>query len=232
MLKRVSWYRPADTVLFLPATPNGELAEMARKVVEEESPRLGLSIRVIEKGGVSLKRTLVRTDLAAGDPCKQADCQACLSNPGEGGGLLHQRSGALYRGTCSLCAALGRSTVYHGESGYNGYTRIGDHGGDIRTGDLSNAFAKHLLEDHPEATAEEARGAIKFEVLRTFEKPLERQVAEAVAIQNCKADLVLNSKAEWEQPAVERLIVTRELPDQEERRGGAGRARRLRGAQQ
>ena len=41
LLKRVSWYRPADTVLFLPATPNGELAEMARKVVEEESPRLG-----------------------------------------------------------------------------------------------------------------------------------------------------------------------------------------------
>ena len=29
---------------------------------------------------------------------------------------------------------------------------------------------------------------------------------------------MLNSKAEWEQPAVERLIVTRELPDQEERR--------------
>ena len=232
LLKRVSWYRPADAVLFLPATPDGELAEMARKVVDEEAPRLGLRIRVVEKGGISLKRALVRTDLAAGDPCKQTDCQACLSNPGEGGGLLHQRSGALYRGTCKLCAALGRSTVYHGESGYNGYTRLGDHGGDIRTGDLSNAFAKHLLEDHPEATALEVQTAINFEILRTFDKPLERQVAEAVAIQNCKADLVLNSKAEWEQPAVERLIVTRELPDQEERRGGMGRGRRQRGAQQ
>ena len=61
---------------------------------------------------------------------------------------------------------------------------------------------------------------------------LRSQVAEAVAIQNCKADLVLNSKAEWEQPTVERLIVTRELPDQEERRGGMGRGRRHRGAQQ
>ena len=153
--------------------------------------------------------------------CKQVDCQACISNPGVGGGLLHQRSGALYRGTCKLCAAVGRSTVYHGESGYNGYTRIDDHGGDIKAGNLSNAFAKHLTEDHPEATAMEIQTAIKFEVLRTFEKPLERQVAEAVAIQNCKADRVLNSKAEWEQPAVERLIVTRELPDQGERRGAA-----------
>ena len=70
-------------------------------------------------------------------------------------------------------------------------------------------------------------------MLRTFEKPLERQVAEAVAIQSCKADMVLNSKAEWEQPAVERLIVTRELPEQMGRGGGArgrggGRGRQAR----
>ena len=99
---------------------------------------------------------------------------------------------------------------------------------------LSTSWAKHLLEDHPEATAREVQTAINFEILKTFEKPLERQVAEAVAIQNCKADLVLNSKAEWEQPAVERLIVTRDLPDQEERRigVGVGRGRRQRGAQQ
>ena len=56
----------------------------------------------------------------------------------------------------------------------------------------------------------------------TYEKPLERQVAEAVAIQRCQADQLLNSKSEWEQPAVERLIVTRELPEQEERRRGGG----------
>ena len=74
--------------------------------------------------------------------------------------------------------------------------------------------------------------AISFEVIRTFEKPLERQVAEAVAIQSCKADKLLNSKSEWEQPAVERLIVTRELPEQDERRGGGvrGRGRHQRGA--
>ena len=119
-----------------------------------------------------------------------------------------------------------------GESGYNGYTRLDEHTVDIKAGNPSNAFAKHLLEDHPTATALERQGAISFEVLRTFEKLLERQVAEAVAIQICKADLVLNSKAEWEQPAVERLIVTRDLPDQDERRGGVGRGRRQRGAQQ
>ena len=64
-----------------------------------------------------------------------------------------------------------------GESGYNGYTRLDEHTVDIKAGNPSNAFAKHLLEDHPTATALERQGAISFEVLRTFEKPLERQVA-------------------------------------------------------
>ena len=222
LLKRVSWYRPADTVLFLPATPGGELAEQARKVLEEEAPRLGMSIRVVERAGISVKRQLAKTDLAAGEPCKQLDCLACISNPGEGGGLRHQRAGVLYRGTCKICAAQGRSTIYYGESGYNGYTRLGEHGADVRTGDLTNAFAKHLHEDHPEAAAGQVQDVISFEVIRTYEKPLERQVAEAVAIQRCQADQLLNSKSEWEQPAVERLIVTRELPEQEERRRGGG----------
>ena len=53
-----------------------------------------------------------------------------------------------------------------------------------------------VLEDHPESAALEVQNVINFEILSTFEKPFERQVAEAVAIQNCKADLVLNSKAE------------------------------------
>ena len=166
LLKRVSWYRPADTVLFLPATPNGELAEETRKVMEQEAPRLGLNIKIVEKGGISLKRQLVKTDLAAGAPCKQPDCLPCLSNPGEGGGLLHQRAGALYRGTCKLCAAQGRSTVYHGETGYNAYTRLGEHGGDVRTGNLSNPFTKHIVEEHPDADLGQIATIIDFQVLR------------------------------------------------------------------
>ena len=94
-------------------------------------------------------------------------------------------------------------------------------------------FTKHIVEEHPDAGLGQIATIIDFQVLRTFEKPLERQVAEAVAIQSCKADMVLNSKAEWEQPAVERLIVTRELPEQMGRGGGArgrggGRGRQAR----
>ena len=62
--------------------------------------------------------------------------------------------------------------------------------------DISSILNMFVLEDHRESAALEVQNAINFEILSTFEKPFERQVAEAVAIQNCKADLVLNSKAE------------------------------------
>ena len=135
-LKRAAWHRPADSVLFVPATPNAELAEGIMKVVEEEGPRLGMSIRVVETGGVSLKRQLVRTDLAAGEPCRQTDCRACLS--GQRGGMLHDCSGALYTGSCRLCPDLGLGTaVYTGETGHSGYTRLCEHADKIRLKDQS-----------------------------------------------------------------------------------------------
>jgi hypothetical protein len=210
----------------VPATPDSQLAEQAGKVLQEEAGRLGVSIRVVETGGVSAKQQLVRTDLAAGEPCRQGDCPACISNSGQGGGLQHQRSGALYTGSCQLCPQQGLGTaVYTGESGFSAYTRLCTHRDDIRRKDQGNAFAKHLRDEHPDKEGEEGVGTFDFNVVRTYRKPMERQIAEAVAIHACQATTILNSKAEWEQPATERLVVTRELPDQEERRG-RGRGRR------
>jgi hypothetical protein len=236
-LRRAAWFRPADTVLFLPATPNSELAGMAREVLAEEGSRLGITVRVVETAGVSLKRQLVRTDLGAGDPCPQKDCTLCLTNPGQGGGLTHHRSGALYTGTCRVCSEGDGdggntfSAVYTGESGYSAYTRTLEHAEAIVKKKEDNAFAKHLEEYHPEREGEPE--AFTFKVERTFAKPMERQVAEAVKIHRCGADFVLNSKSEWEQPVTDRVVVARELPERrpagEGRGGGRGGGSRGRG---
>ena len=91
-LKKSSWFRPADVVLFIPATPEGELAGKVREVVEEESKRLDFKVKVVERGGTTMKQHLVRTDMGRSIPCTMADCPICLTNPGEGGGAKHQRS--------------------------------------------------------------------------------------------------------------------------------------------
>ena len=72
----------------------------------------------------------------------------------------------------------------------------------------------------------------KFQVARTFQKSLLRQIWKVVEIQGCTAQFILNSKAEWEQTVVERVVVTREPPVQplvQQRGGGRGGGRGGRG---
>ena len=66
----------------------------------------------------------------------------------------------------------------------------------------------------------------KFRVARTFKSSLMRQIWEAVKIHGSKATIVLNSKAEWMQPAIDRIVVTREPQDRQQQPGGGGARRR------
>ena len=103
----------------------------------------------------------------------------------------------------------GLESSYWGESGFNGYTRINSHISCIEKGDTNNAFAKHLAEHHPNNIGDTK--TFRFKVVRTFKSPLLRQIWEAVKIYGNKADIVMNSKSEWHQPALDRLVVTREI---------------------
>ena len=71
---KMAWFRPADTVLRVPFTPDSELAKEARAVVDEEATRLGLKVKVVEGSGVPLKRQITTSDLGAGKPCPQGNC--------------------------------------------------------------------------------------------------------------------------------------------------------------
>ena len=199
-----------------------------RTVLEEEGRRLGMKLRAVERAGVSVRQQLVRTDLSGGAPCPQGDCVLCVTNPGDQGGLKHHRSGALYTGTCRLCPlenGPGFTAVYTGETGDSGYVRTSQHKGSIEKKDLNNAFAKHLAQQHPQSEGDFR--AFVFEVLRTFRRSLVRQISEAVAIHGCMATVLLNSRSEWEQPMVDRVVVQRELPEEQQllARGGGRRNR-------
>ena len=82
------------------------------------------------------------------------------------------------------------------------------HGFEIEKKDSNNAFAKHLEIHHPDQVRNKT--GFQFRVIKTFKSPLMRQIYEAVKIHNSTADIVLNSKSEWLQPATDRVVVTRE----------------------
>ena len=161
-------------------------------------------MRVVETAGTSLRQKLVRTDLSANKPCKQQDCQLCIAGEGNSS-TSHHRSGALNKWSCKLCEKNNLRAEYHGETGYSAYTRTQEHAKEIKRLNSNNAFSKHLGAVHPEKKGNPE--CYSFQVVNTCAKLLERQVAEAVTIHRSNADYIMNSKAEFMQPVMERVIV-------------------------
>ena len=209
LLTKTSWYRPRDAVGFFPATPGQELARTIQEIVDEEGERLDLTVNIIETGGQSLRSQLVRTDLSG---CLMSDCDLCES--GAGGGS-HTRRGCVYSGTCKECEKEGTTAKYFGESGRSGYHRMKEHARDIKTKNIKNAFSKHLQLKHPDKVGEPSTFSYKVE--GTFRSCLDRQVQEGVRITLDESDELLNSKSEYHQPGVTRVVTTREVA---ERPGG------------
>ena len=211
LLSKTAWFRPADSVAFMPATPGGELASEMRKVLEEEGKRLSMNIRVIEKSGTKLKNELFKPDLRAGEPCGIPNCIMDMVRDEEGGqsGCCHHKAGALYKAVCTLCEKEGTTAEYFGESGSSGYTRGLEHLAAVRNDQPSkSALAKHLREYHPLDLKNTQ--AFRTKVIATFSGPLERQISEGVKIHNSEADILMNDKEEWMQPPVMRLQATQE----------------------
>ena len=67
MVKEAAWHKPADCVGFFPPTPGGGLAKEIGNDLKKEGEKIGMALRSIESGGVSLTKLLVSTDMKTGD---------------------------------------------------------------------------------------------------------------------------------------------------------------------
>ena len=113
---------------------------------EEEGKRIGIKMRAIETGGLSLAKQLVKPDLKRGEPCGRPGCVLDLTSGGAGG--PHNIPSSLYKGECKLCEADGESAEYWGESGFSGSHRCDAHGAEVVARKEANAFAKPLAIFH------------------------------------------------------------------------------------
>ena len=90
LLTKTSWYRPHNAVGFFPPTPGNILVKNIQSIVTRYVTRLGLSVKCIETGGVSLKSILCKLDLTG---CIFPDCIFCKSGKS---GASHTRWGGVY----------------------------------------------------------------------------------------------------------------------------------------
>ena len=225
MVRKAAWYRPADCVGFYPPTPRGELAGEIGKVLKEEGRRIGINLRAIETGGLSIGKQLVRPDLKAGEPCGRPGCVLDLCSGGAGG--PHNVPSNVYKGACKLCGAVEVSAEYWGESAFSGFYRTKLHREDVEGRKESNAFSKHLEIFHPGVQGGIANFDIQVQSIH--KKSLTRQKTEAVKIQTSTATNLLNSKAEHRQPALLRVRMVRENEEDAPGRGRGQGGRRRRG---
>ena len=84
------------------------------------------------------------------------------------------------------------------------------HGGSAYSKDPENALWKHCILEHE---SEEAEFSMK--VLDTFQSSMARQVNEGVRIKRSKADCLMNSKSEFHQHPVVRVVPMRGLQQEQ-----------------
>ena len=111
----------------------------------------------------------------------------------------------VYKISCKECDKNGIKSNYYGESNFNGYTRGLQHAKNYRSQN-KNTQEKSALRRHAKEQHEDKNVPYKMEVIKSFKKPIARQVMESILIIKSKEEdhFPLNSKNEFNQA----LIVT------------------------
>ena len=183
--------------IIVPSTPNGELADLLRRVVQTEAGNSGdMKFKIVESGGRTLKSLLQRSNPTATAGCSDGSCIACRGDRGKGGDC--RKTNVTYEIECGLCLGDDRS-VYIGETSRNLFTRGLEHSRKYEGGKEDSFLLKHQLDRHQGGPA-----AYSAKVTTRFTDCLSRQVAEGVKMRRCPANL-MNTKSEWHQPPIWRI---------------------------
>ena len=216
--KKSGWFRKLggkmnDFSLFCPASPGGRLALKWRKEIEEIRNSSGGLVRgyVAEKSGIPLSALLYNNQLEEKDLCGKADC-----NPFRTGTTKKlscrkiSRGGMVYSCSCLTCklAEEEKESWYHGRSARTLYTRQGEHITGFESRKPDNALFKHSQLHHPGEIPE-----FQFQAEKFFPDPTSAQIYEGVSINHSPSTegYLMNSKAEYQQGEVARVVIVRGL---------------------
>ena len=182
--------QPTESVLFLPYTPNSSLKKTIQEIEGKLVGRRPTGrVRIVERTGPTIFQLIGNKSPWTNDSCGRPNCTPCKHQEGS-----CRAQNLVYRITCQECLKTGRKSVYIGESHRFWWDRSGEHLAALKARNETNALAKHWIHNHPEM---DTPPSFKFEVLEKCRSSLQRQIMEAIHIQNTDCDLLLNSRGEW-----------------------------------
>ena len=184
---------------------------------------MGMDVKVVERAGKSVKSD-AKSEPLRDKSCGRATCMSC-STGNEGG---CETNSIAYKIECQGCLAAGKSAEYEGESARNGFSRGLEHQDSLRNEREDSPLWKHCQLVH-----NGEKQTFSMSVVGSFQSCLERQINEAVRISSNTADYILNSKSEFHQAPIVRVVTTNGLQTEQGEeevavrgRGGGRRAER------
>ena len=201
---KTKYCKPYTSILFVPPTPHGVLANMMRKREQFLNENSKMHIKIVEKGGIKFKNFIVKADPFQKSKC-ETKCPFCQAQPQlkvkENSIGLCTTPNVGYRIKCDTCKAS-----YEGETARLAKTRIREHLDDLIKQKPASPLIKHINTHHPE---DGGKTQFSVEVTGRFSSALSRQSDEAVRIRNsAKASTkFMNSKHEFNAAPIRRLAV-------------------------
>ena len=196
--------REIEAVLFVPYTRGGALQRKLQEV--EDDFVAGTSkkkIKMVERGGVRLRDLLCQTDAWSKRRCERQTCLPCQSKEKDGG-ISCQKESITYRIKCMECGRQGKDAEYWGESARTGYKRGKEHLEGLVEENEDAPLWRHSVVFHEGAKNPEW---YRMKVIRAHRTAMQRQIEEGVEIDHSKADILLNSKGEWNGSKLPKIVM-------------------------
>ena len=168
---------------------------------------------VAEKSGIPLFALLFNHQPGEKDLCGKDDCNPCTRGTTKKLSCRKvSRGGMVYSCSCLTCqqALDPKISKYHGRSARTLYTRQGEHISGCVAGKVDNALFKHTHLFHQGVMPE-----FEFQAEKFFSDATSAQIYEGVSINNTPSDegYLMNSKSEYQQGEVARVLVVRGLAE-------------------
>ena len=185
-------------MFFVPSTPGSKLLKMLRKA--EETNKIGeySRIKFIETSGRKFIDQLKIND-QFGQNCNPSEnCIVCAGVEKPSNCKVANVGYTLF---CKLCKDRGVQKSYKGETCRSGYLRGIEHQRQFKNKSDGSVMYKHTVKDHPD---EEEKVRFGMKIVGKFQKPMNRQIDEALRIKRMNPSCLLNSKSEFHGPAIRR----------------------------
>ena len=211
-LDKTAWFRKLGyaATLNIPATPQGELAQKVREVLQNSDLPEDMKIMVREENGLKLSDAITN----AGNPWPEKNCQRkkCIicdksKNTNAKSAISCWDKSVNYNITCDICSKENINSIYRGETGRSGYSRSLEYVSSFKSQKENNPLVEHKKSHHNNIQMNIDN--FTMQIVEKNPKPLNRLISESIYIQkslderSAKANtIVLNSRTDYHQPSL------------------------------